>query len=96
MEPRAHRKRVNAGWARDNNPRLPVPSRNSLKLHKRQFKSNILCRKHNNELSPVDEAGTNAFETLADLASGKRLRRRKIDGHLFERRLLETLINMEM
>jgi hypothetical protein len=67
-----------------------------LTLHKSQFQSNILCRKHNNELSRVDEAGTNAFDTLGDLAGAKPPRRKRIDGQLFERWLLKTPINMEM
>jgi hypothetical protein len=75
---------------------FPFLQGKSRTLPKSQFKSNILCRKHNNELSPVDEAGTNAFDTLGDLARGKQPRRKKIDGSLFERWLLKTLVNMEI
>lgn len=75
---------------------FPFLQGKTLTLDKGQFKSNILCRKHNNQLSPVDEAGTNAFDTLSDLAGGRPPRRRKIDGQLLERWLLKTLINIEM
>ena len=69
---------------------------NTITLHKRQFKSNILCRTHNNALSQIDEAGTVAFNVLRDSAGPNPRRRNKINGTLLERWLLKTLINMEV
>jgi hypothetical protein len=65
-------------------------------LHKNQFSSNILCRYHNNKLSSVDQAGTNAFDAFRDAASDTPRRKNKIRGDVFERWLLKTFINIEL
>jgi hypothetical protein len=65
----------------------------------------ILCTRHNNDLSPVDEAGANAFNTLREVGRlGEfrlkykprqwRIAKFRIDGPLLERWLLKTLINI--
>lgn len=75
---------------------FPFLHGSTITLHKRQFKSNILCKTHNNALSRVDEAGTVAFDALGDPASPSPRRRNKINGTLVERWLLKTLVNMEV
>jgi len=65
----------------------------------------ILCERHNNALSPIDTAGAaafKAFEKTARLAATReRMKphhwnvvRDEINGPLFERWLLKTLINI--
>ena len=65
----------------------------------------VLCRRHNSELSPVDQAGIDAFSTIqrmADFASERsrsrprkwKLKRFEIDGWGLERWFLKTLINI--
>lgn len=65
----------------------------------------ILCRKHNNDLSPIDEAGAAAFDAirqstrLGNLRSKVRttywhVRQFRIDGPGLERWFLKTLINI--
>lgn len=67
--------------------------------------SNCLCRTHNNQLSPVDDAGESAFSTLREvrrLANIRqklkptiwKIRRHRIDGRGLERWFLKTLINI--
>ena len=75
---------------------FPFLHGNTITLHKSQFKSNILCQKHNNALSQVDEAGTVAFNAVRDSAGPNPRRKNKINGILLERWLLKTLINMEV
>ena len=41
-------------------------------------KSNILCQKHNNALSQVDEAGTVAFNAVRDSAGPNPRRKNKL------------------
>ena len=66
----------------------------------------ILCEHHNNTLSPVDDAGIAAFDTLQEMFRLQDVRRRhkpstgrwtlvesEIDGLGFERWLLKTTIN---
>jgi hypothetical protein len=65
-------------------------------IPKSQFKSNILCRKHNNQLSPVDQVGGSVFDALAGITAGTLVTKRKCNGSLFERWLLKTLINFEL
>ena len=74
---------------------LPFLKGQTIRIHKDHFKSNILCRLHNNALSPVDEAGgTAAFELLRRAENGER--GLTLNGTLLERWLLKTLINMEV
>jgi hypothetical protein len=65
----------------------------------------ILCRKHNSDLSPLDEAASNAFETLRKMTTLNETRRKikpniwtvkefVLDGALLERWFLKTLINI--
>jgi hypothetical protein len=65
----------------------------------------ILCAKHNNDLSPLDEIAGKAFETMRavrDLGeTRKKLKQRiwnvkqfKVDGALLERWFLKTLVNI--
>jgi hypothetical protein len=76
---------------------LPFCEGQTVVIPKNKFKSNILCRSHNNALSPVDEAGVKAMKALEDALSGKTARRKdKIQGNLFERWLLKTLVNFEL
>jgi hypothetical protein len=70
---------------------LPFLAGKQITLHKKDFRSNILCLDHNNKLCRVDEAGTRAFEALRSAGPGD-----KIKGRLFERWLLKLLINMEV
>jgi hypothetical protein len=67
--------------------------------------SKILCTHHNNSLSPVDEAGAQAFKTLRELRRLANIReklkpspwtvvRYEIDGLPLERWLLKTMINL--
>ena len=74
--------------------------------------ANILCQKHNNDLSPVDGAGLAAFNVFRDAAATQETRHKylniglapycfpvaqyEIDGRMFERWLLKTLINYEI
>jgi hypothetical protein len=66
---------------------------------------NILCKKHNNDLSEVDAYAKIAFETLAasmelnDLRNRLRqdhwaIKRFEVDGPLFERWFVKTLVNV--
>jgi hypothetical protein len=81
-------------------------------IGKANYTANILCRKHNSHLSPVDEAGATAFAafrmmtTIYNNRSGM-LRyglwcgrwdviEHRLDGKGLERWLLKTLINMEL
>jgi hypothetical protein len=65
----------------------------------------ILCERHNNELSPLDAAASQAFTTFRELARLYEVRLKmkarrwtvvhdRIDGRLLERWFLKTLINM--
>lgn len=65
-------------------------------IPKNKFKSNILCKSHNNRLSPVDEAGVRFMKAIAALGQNQRKPKHKIPGDLFERWLLKTLINFEL
>jgi hypothetical protein len=67
--------------------------------------SKILCTHHNNTLSPVDEGGRSAFNTLREVRRVENVReklkrriwtvvRREINGLLLERWLLKTTINI--
>ena len=71
------------------------------------FTRNMLCRSHNNRLSPLDTAGGLAFRELvafgktfraaAMVSPNARLRAQKtqsIDGPRFERWLLKTIVNL--
>jgi hypothetical protein len=74
---------------------LPFLNGQTIRIHKDHFKSNILCRSHNNALSPVDEAGgTAAFELLRRAENGER--GLTLNGPLLERWFLKTLINLEV
>ena len=75
---------------------LPFLNGKVLTLDKKDFKSNILCRAHNNVLSPVDSAGSSAFDSLRDAAGANPRKKYKIDGNLLERWLLKTMINLEV
>ncbi len=81
-------------------------------IGKSSYTANILCRKHNSELSPVDDAGTLAFATFrkaetiyTDRSSMLQygvwagrfdVIEQTISGTGLERWLLKTLINMEI
>ena len=65
----------------------------------------ILCEKHNNELSPIDTIGQRAFRTLQELARLSEVRRTlnkklwtvkryALDGPSLERWFLKMLINL--
>ena len=65
----------------------------------------ILCTRHNNDLSPVDEGGSKAFSTLKEVGRVTEFRskykprqwnivKHRINGPLLERWLLKTLINI--
>lgn len=67
--------------------------------------SKILCRKHNSDLSEVDDAGAKAFASMREMMGLSNVRsamkpriwnieRRYVDGHLLERWFLKTLINL--
>lgn len=67
--------------------------------------SKMLCKKHNNQLSQVDEEGARAFSTFRKMMRITKVRRKikmknpnlleyYIDGKLFERWFLKTLINI--
>jgi hypothetical protein len=73
---------------------LPFLNGETIRIHKDHFKSNILCRSHNNALSPVDEAGTVAFELLRKAEGGGL--GYTLNGSLLERWFLKTLINFEV
>jgi hypothetical protein len=76
------------------------------------YTASILCRRHNSELSPVDDAGALAFATFRTMASIYKNRsgmlryglwcgrfdvmEQRVDGPGLERWLLKTLINMEL
>lgn len=81
-------------------------------IGKANYTANILCRQHNSDLSPVDDAGANAFAAFRMMATVYRNRcgmleygvwsgrfdvlEQYADGSGFERWLLKTLINMEI
>ena len=76
---------------------LPFCAGQTVVIPKNKFKSNILCRTHNNALSAVDEAGIRAMETLeAAMERSQGQPKSKIHGDLFERWLLKTLVNFEL
>jgi len=75
---------------------FPFQAGKPIVLHKNNFSTNILCRYHNNNLSSVDQAGTWTFEALTNAASGSPRKKNVIRGHMFERWLLKTLINIEL
>ena len=65
----------------------------------------ILCERHNNDLSPVDEAGGKAFATFREIRRLSTVRdaikprpwnivKYKLNGRMLERWLLKTLINI--
>jgi hypothetical protein len=65
----------------------------------------ILCEHHNNQLSPIDDAGAQAFNTFREIRRIANVRKRmktppirvvqhKIDGPSLERWFLKTLINI--
>jgi len=68
--------------------------------------ANILCSAHNSQLSPVDEAAGQAIRALRSFMEAQGLRqhlsgrswtgvlRSKLNGPLFERFLIKTLVNM--
>ena len=67
--------------------------------------ANILCAKHNSELSPVDDGGAAAFHALREMMRISNVRKNikgritnvvhhHCDGPLLERWLLKTLINI--
>src|ERR1051326_5722962 len=58
---------------------FPFQEGSTYYLPKGQFKSNILCRKHNNELSQVDQAGADAFTAIKTIISSSAPRKSKID-----------------
>jgi hypothetical protein len=80
-------------------------------IGKASFTANILCRQHNSDLSPVDDAGTLAFAVFRSAnnihTTRTEMRQRllfagrfddveyRINGPLLERWLLKTLINSE-
>lgn len=51
----------------------------------------VLCAKHNNALSPADEAGVHAISAFAEGTAEK-----AVDGPLLERWLLKTAINLSL
>ena len=81
-------------------------------ISKRAYTANILCRKHNSDLSPVDDAAIHAFNTLRKMIKIQDQRRALIqerhwagrfdvheyvlDGERLERWFLKTLINFEV
>jgi len=82
-------------WCKNTTTQLPM----------RKLASNILCTRHNNRLSPVDDAAREAFQTLrrawelhkerSKLKSDyRRVRRHEINGAKLERWLLKTAINI--
>jgi hypothetical protein len=65
----------------------------------------ILCRKHNSDLSPIDEAGAAAFDAIRQAKRLGNIRQRlrttywhvekfKIDGPALERWFVKTLVNV--
>jgi hypothetical protein len=67
--------------------------------------ANILCKKHNSSLSPVDAAGIQAMTDLEKFLQVRGIRRRKVfrqrepqhyavEGPLLERWMLKTMINV--
>jgi hypothetical protein len=68
------------------------------------FVSRILCRKHNSQLSELDEAAGDFLEALRELEELARISKsgiivqpnttRRIDGSKFERWLLKTTVNL--
>jgi hypothetical protein len=67
-----------------------------------RLRANILCRRHNAMLSPVDSAGGRAFRGIRDLdtflARARRGPRKtktcEVDGQLLERWFLKTSVNL--
>ncbi|MBI4442194.1 MAG: hypothetical protein HY649_02330 [Acidobacteria bacterium] len=84
----------------------------AMSIGKENFTSNALCKKHNNGLSPVDQAGIDAFAVFRRLAEldEQRIQAMKaagsplpfdvmehtVDGPMIERWFLKTLINLEV
>jgi hypothetical protein len=69
------------------------------------FTSKILCKKHNEDLSPVDDGGSSAFRVFREMRRLANVRRSirpqiwkvvrySISGKLLERWFLKTLINI--
>lgn len=62
--------------------------------------ANILCEKHNNGFSQIDQAGINAIKTIESLlpshirSTDTSNAKKYIDGYNFERWLLKTAINL--
>ncbi len=75
---------------------FPFQAGQPVVLHKNDFSANILCRYHNNNLSSVDQAGTWTFDALTNAASDNPRKKSVVRGHMFERWLLKTLINIEL
>jgi hypothetical protein len=91
---------------------LPWCRTRSITMLPTNLTANILCQRHNNDLSPVDEAGLAAFKVFREAGEMQATRRGyleagltpysfpveqyEIEGHNFERWLLKTLINYEV
>jgi len=91
---------------------LPWCRTRSITMPPRNFTANILCRKHNSDLSLIDDAGLATFKAFRDAGAEQDARHRylssglapyrfpvlqhEVDGYNFERWLLKTLINMEL
>lgn len=82
-------------WCADREVRLPV----------QRFRQNILCTKHNSDLSPTDTAGGELFRALGSmrtaaakrLSSGKKprfIRALHVNAPLVERWFLKSVINV--
>lgn len=67
--------------------------------------SKILCEKHNNDSSPLDQAAANAFDSIREMTRLTGVRRKmkprpwhvvryRLDGQNLERWFLKTLINL--
>lgn len=69
---------------------LPGLANDSKKIHSSALARNMLCRAHNNGLSPLDVAAGAAF----DVFWGRRPVEPTIDGRLLERWCLKTCINI--
>lgn len=88
---------VGLPWCRNEAKRIGL---GSLTAH-------ILCDKHNNDLSPLDEAASKAFKTLTAMTILTNARTKKparkwkrvryeIDGPLLERWFLKTAVNLSI